>query len=188
MKYHQIIRQDTANGIGIRISLFVSGCTRNCPDCHNQKGQNFDFGWEFTKEVQEQIFEEIRKFPIYDGISVLGGEPFERKNISTVASFVSDFRKEFPDKTIWIYSGNTYEEIIEMRDNSSKALRLSIQNILTNANVLVDGSFVAEQKDLMLSYRGSANQRIIDLKETLKQNKVVTLNFDQNRRETLHSD
>lgn len=177
MKYHQIIRQDTANGIGIRISLFVSGCNRHCPECHNKVGQDFNYGWEFTEQIQEELFQEFRDYPIYNGLSILGGEPFEPTNTKELALFVTRFKNRFPDKTLWIYTGYTYEELLERVEHND----YNTQVMLKHADVLVDGPFEIQKKNLMISYRGSSNQRIIDLKASRETNQVILLNFDQKR-------
>lgn len=171
MKYHQIIKQDTANGPGVRVSLFVSGCDRDCPGCHNKKGQDFSFGEEFTDAVKETIFEEFRKFPqYYDGLSILGGEPLDHRNAAQVANLIKEFKATFPDKDVWVYTGYTYE-LLPVTDD--------VYTVLENADVLVDGPFVEPLKDLTLSFRGSSNQRIIDLKASLVMGKCVIRSLDR---------
>lgn len=169
MYYHQIIKQDTSNGTGIRQSLFVSGCDLNCPGCHNEKGQAFSFGWEFTAETMKEIMDEFHAFPLYDGLSILGGEPFHSRNISQVIVIAEHFKNALPDKTLWIYTGHTYEELIKQ---SVSAKLISI------ADILVDGPFVQSLKNLNLSFRGSSNQRVIDLNATRKQRKIVLYGID----------
>lgn len=166
MHYHQIIRQDTANGPGLRVSLFVSGCDNACPGCHNLKGQDFRFGWPFTDQTKDGILGEFRKFPLYEGLSVLGGEPLHPLNVQCVADLCLEFKREFPDKTIWVYTGYAFEELSHDGD---------MDMILHTADVLVDGPFLQAKRNLMLSFRGSANQRIIDLKETMRTGRVATL-------------
>lgn len=171
MKYHQIIKQDTANGPGVRVSLFVSGCNRNCPGCHNKKGQDFSFGEEFTDHTKETIFKEFHKFPqYYDGLSILGGEPLNQENAAQVANLVKEFKALFPEKDLWVYTGYTYE-LLPTTD--------AVCTVLENADVLVDGPFVESLKDLTLSFRGSSNQRIIDLKASLAKGKCVALSLDR---------
>lgn len=169
MYYHQIIRQDTANGPGIRLSLFVSGCGMHCPGCHNEKGQDFRFGWPFDDAVIKEIMDEFYAFPLYEGLSILGGEPFEEQNVGQVTAIAERFKNAFPEKTLWIYTGHVYEELIKRPD----AARL-----IAIADILVDGPFVQDLKDLNLSYRGSSNQRVIDLDGTRKAGNVVLYGID----------
>lgn len=165
MNYAQIIKHDIANGIGMRLSLFVSGCSRKCKGCFNEIAQDPEYGLPFTKETEEELIEELRK-PTYQGITILGGEPFEFYNRESLYNFLYKVKKELPDKDIWIYTGFTYEEL--MKDYGA-------QVILDLTDVLVDGPFVEEQKNLSLRFRGSSNQRIIDVKESDKDNIVLYL-------------
>lgn len=165
MYYHQIIKQDTANGTGIRVSLFVSGCRMHCPGCHNEKGQDFYTGWVFSSDTLKEIMDEFRQFPLYEGLSILGGEPFEPQNINQVTAIAVHFKNQFPDKNLWVYTGHTYEELSKRPD---------CDKLISIADILVDGPFIADLKNLNLSFRGSSNQRVIDLNRT-RQNKKVTL-------------
>jgi anaerobic ribonucleoside-triphosphate reductase activating protein len=169
MYYHQIIKQDTANGIGIRQSLFVSGCNLNCKGCHNKKGQDFSYGWKFDKSVMDNILKEFNRFSLYDGLSILGGEPFATQNISLVTKIAKTFKSAFPDKTLWIYTGHLYEELI-CDPESAKLISMT--------DILVDGPFIEDQKDITLSYRGSSNQRLIDVAKTREQHKIVLFGAD----------
>lgn len=180
MKYHQIIKQDTANGIGIRMSLFVSGCRMHCPECHNKNGQNFDFGWDLDESVIQMIFQEFRDVPVYDGLSILGGEPFESENLEGVADIVTSFKSEFPEKTVWVYTGKTYEQLQYMLTKGLECSSLwrALSKILSAIDVLVDGPFIITQKNIMLSYRGSSNQRIIDMDTTRKTGQITELVLD----------
>lgn len=169
MYYHQIITQDTANGPGLRVSLFVSGCSMHCPGCHNEKGQDFTFGWPFDNGVMQDIMDEFYAFPLYEGLSILGGEPFEERNIGHVVAIAEKFKNAFPEKTLWIYTGHTYEELMERQDAAG---------LIAIADILVDGAFVQDLKDLNLSYRGSSNQRVIDLDATRRNGHVVPYGID----------
>lgn len=153
MNYAQIITHDIANGPGIRLSLFVSGCSRRCKGCFNKEAQNKDYGFRFTDGTQNLIIKELSK-PMYQGITILGGEPFEPYNKENVRNLVSEIRELVPEADIWIYSGFTYEELV--KDPVSA-------EILKLADVLVDGPFIEDMKNVSLRFRGSANQRIIDL-------------------------
>ena len=168
MNYGEIKYYDVANGPGVRTSLFVSGCRNHCEDCFNRETWNFDFGKHFTEETENAIVESLK--PDYiAGLTVLGGEPFEKENQPEVLKLVKRVRKEFPNKTIWIFSGFTYEELMI----GSRASGETANEILSVCDVLVDGRFDKTKKNISLKFRGSENQRIIDLKPTLLQNKVV---------------
>lgn len=159
MNYGIINKFDVINGNGIRVSLFVSGCHNNCKGCFNKQSQDFNYGKKFTDETQKEIL--LALTPIYiTGISILGGEPLENENISTVYNLCKEIKEKFPTKDIWLYTGYTFENI-------------SSYLIMKYIDVLVDGKYIEEQKDLTLKWRGSKNQRVIDVKESLEQNKVV---------------
>ncbi len=151
MNYAEIKKVDIANGPGVRVSLFVSGCRNHCKGCFNPETWDFDYGRPFTRETEDEIIEALRPSWI-QGLSILGGEPTEEENAAVLIPFLKRVRAALPDKDIWLYSGYTYEAL---RD----------KEILTLADVLVDGPFLLELKDAGLAFRGSRNQRIIDLKE-----------------------
>ncbi len=151
MNYAEIKKVDIANGPGVRVSLFVSGCRNHCKGCFNPETWDFDYGRPFTRETEDEIIEALRPSWI-QGLSILGGEPTEEENAAILIPFLKRVRAVLPDKDIWLYSGYTYEAL---RD----------KEILTLADVLVDGPFLLELKDAGLAFRGSRNQRIIDLKE-----------------------
>ena len=151
MNYAEIKKVDIANGPGVRVSLFVSGCRNHCKGCFNPETWDFDYGRPFTRATEDEIIEALRPSWI-QGLSILGGEPTEEENAAVLIPFLKRVRAALPDKDIWLYSGYTYEAL---RD----------KEILTLADVLVDGPFLLEQKDAGLAFRGSRNQRIIDLKE-----------------------
>ena len=151
MNYAEIKKIDIANGPGVRVSLFVSGCRNHCKGCFNPETWDFDYGRPFTRATEDEIIEALRPSWI-QGLSILGGEPTEEENAAVLIPFLKRVRAALPDKDIWLYSGYTYEVL---RD----------KEILTLADVLVDGPFLLEQKDAGLAFRGSRNQRIIDLRE-----------------------
>lgn len=157
MHYGDIITNDTANGPGIRLSLFVSGCTNHCKGCFNEETWNFNYGEEFTKETMFYIIEELSKTQ-YDGLTILGGDPLHPKNREQVAEIISIVKQAYPLKNIWVYTGYLYKELKENKDPH-------LQYILSHIDVLVDGPFIEELKDLTLDFRGSSNQRILLLKE-----------------------
>ena len=170
MNYAYLKTYDTANGPGVRVSLFVSGCEHYCKDCFNSEAWDFNYGEEFTEETLHQIIKAMTKSWIY-GITILGGEPMNPKNVITVSEIIARIRCSFPNKTIWVYSGYTLEELLSRYQNmfidsySNQDAAFATGSILKNIDVLVDGRFVAELKDLKLRFRGSSNQRIIDMKK-----------------------
>jgi anaerobic ribonucleoside-triphosphate reductase activating protein len=167
MHYSNIKYCDIANGEGVRTSLFVSGCRRHCPNCFNAETWSFTSGKEFTKEVEESIIESLE--PNYiDGLSVLGGEPMEPENQHGLVEFLERVKAAQPDKTIWCYTGDTYEELTAGDKHTDVTDRL-----LACIDILVDGPFVEDLKDITLRFRGSSNQRIIDLNETRKRGEVA---------------
>ena len=150
MNYAEIKKVDIANGPGVRVSLFVSGCRNHCKGCFNPETWDFNYGRPFTRATEDEIIEALRPSWI-QGLSILGGEPTEEENAAVLIPFLKRVKAVLPDKDIWLYSGYTYEAL---RD----------KEILTLADVLVDGPFLLEQKDAGLAFRGSRNQRIIDLR------------------------
>ena len=166
MNYGQVFYADTANGIGARISLFVSGCTHHCPGCFNEETWDFNFGDPFTREVEDDIIEHLR--PSYiDGLSLLGGEPMEAQNQRALLPFLERVKHEVPHATVWIYSGYTFEELLD--ETNSRCHTEATRRILELADILVDGKFILAEKDVKLRFRGSRNQRILELKESLKE-------------------
>ncbi len=170
MNYGEIKTNDIANGEGVRTSLFVSGCTHHCKNCFNAKTWDFNFGEEFTKETEEEIFESVEPEWI-NGITLLGGEPFEIQNQRVLVGFLKRFREKFKNKTVWCYSGYTFEELCGLKE--SRAFCEVTKEMLSMIDVLVDGEFVQELYDISLKFRGSSNQRIIDVKKSLEKNSVV---------------
>ena len=159
MNYSGIIKDDIANGSGIRTSLFVSGCRNNCPGCFNKKEQDFDYGEPFTDEVMEDIISSVDN-PYHSGISILGGDPMEPENAKALLPFVYKFRAKFGNsKSIWLFTGYTYE-FLNLQTNDER------KSLLFLVDILVDGLFIESQKDLTLKFKGSKNQRIIDIRET----------------------
>lgn len=150
MNYCGLNRNDIANGDGVRVSLFVSGCRKHCKGCHNPEAWDFSYGQPFTKETEDEIIEALRHSWI-QGISILGGEPFEEENEKVLLPLLRLIKQESPNSDTWLYTGYTYEQM-EGRE------------ILRYVDVLVDGPFLLEQKDISLAFRGSRNQRILRLK------------------------
>lgn len=170
MNYGEIKLCDIANGIGVRVSLFVSGCRNKCKNCFNPMTWAFNYGKEFDQNAENIIIEQLEK-PFIDGLTILGGEPFEPENQSRVLELIKHIKEKVPNKTIWMYSGFTFEEL--MGYQVSRASTDIAKEILKNIDVLVDGRYVDEEKDIRLKFRGSRNQRVINVKETLKENKII---------------
>ncbi len=171
MNYATIKWTDIANGEGVRISLFVSGCTHHCKNCFNQVAWDFDYGQVFDTEIQEKILKELSS-DFIAGLSLLGGEPLEPQNQRGLYPFIQKVKDLYPNKTIWCYTGFVLDEkngaLIETHKNTEITKQL-----IACFDVLVDGAFVEELKDVRLKFRGSSNQRVIDVKQTLAQNKCV---------------
>lgn len=172
MNWAEIKTNDIANGEGIRTSIFVSGCKHRCKNCFNQIAWDFTFGKPFTNETARNIFKSVEPHWI-NGITLLGGEPFEPENQSALLDFLKAFHEKFPKKTVWCYTGFTFEEISGISSEKSRASTDTALEMLKYIDILVDGRFIEEKKDIRLKFRGSANQRVIDIKKTLKTNKIV---------------
>lgn len=170
MNYANMKKTDVANGPGVRVSLFVSGCTRGCKGCFNREAWDFEYGKRWDEQAQQELLSALA--PTYiRGLSVLGGEPFESANAETVAQIIETVRRTYPEKDIWCYSGGVYETELLKRAESEPA----VARILQNIDVLVDGAFVEAKKNLRLAFRGSENQRLIDMNKTRAENKTILL-------------
>lgn len=165
MYYAAIKKNDIANGEGIRTTLFVSGCRNRCKNCFQPQTWAFDYGEPFTDATAEEIFKTFEN-PIVRGLTVLGGEPMEPENQVGLLPFLRKFKRKFPTKTVWLYTGNLYEELVGEVGSHPKCLDIT-KELLSFVDILVDGPFIEEEKRLGLRFRGSANQRIIDMKKTL---------------------
>ena len=162
MKYANFKEYDIANGPGIRFSLFVSGCTHHCKGCFNPETWDFNYGKPFTKDVEDYILKELGH-EFYEGLTLLGGEPMEPVNQKGLLPLVKRFKELYPHKTIWCYTGNVYET--ELLQPSHARCEVT-DEMLSLIDVLVDGEFIPAQHDISLRFRGSGNQRIIDLNAT----------------------
>lgn len=172
MHYGEIKNCDIANGIGVRVSLFVSGCTNRCEGCFQPQTWAFDYGSPFTAETEEQLLAMLA--PDYiDGLTLLGGEPFEPDNQRVLLPFLRRVREQYPQKTVWAFSGFTFEE---MKTDGSHPRCEATDELLSLLDVLVDGRFVLAQKDISLRFRGSRNQRLLDMPATLKAGAPVEWN------------
>lgn len=159
MKYHNITKDDMLNGDGLRVVLWVAGCSHHCKNCQNPVTWNPNDGLEFTEETKLEIFTELRKTYV-SGITFSGGDPLHVLNVQEVTFFAKEIRESFPDKTIWIYTGFLWSEIKHLE-------------IMKFADVVVDGEYVEELRDTQLYWRGSSNQRVIDVKKSLETGKIV---------------
>lgn len=171
MHYATIKENDIANGTGVRTSLFVSGCTHHCKNCFNEVAWDFGYGTPFTDETAAQIIASCK--PLYNsGLSLLGGEPMEPENQRALLPFVQAFKQACPHKTIWCYSGYTYEQLTGAEESRGRCE--VTDELLGLLDVLVDGKFVQELYDITLRFRGSSNQRLIDLPKTRAAGEIVT--------------
>lgn len=165
MKMAGFYDESISNGLGWRAVLFVSGCPHHCPGCHNKQAQDYNYGEEFNKQ---EILNRIQKNSILKGITVSGGEPLCKENIAEVVDFIKDVKKIKPNFNIWCYTGYTMEELEKRQDAIT-------QEALNEIDILVDEEFKEAQKDPSLKFRGSKNQKIIDIKKTKKVHKVIEL-------------
>lgn len=172
MNYASIISCDTANGEGIRTSLFVSGCTIRCPGCFNQEAQDFNYGQPYTSQTKATILDHLSK-PYITGLSILGGDPMcqNHNGLIDLISLAQDVRNM--GKTVWLWTGMTYDLIFPPARVTLTELHYLRQCLFMACNVVVDGPFIEAKKDLTLAFRGSTNQRIIDVDKTLKANKII---------------
>ena len=168
MNYAEIKTCDIANGEGVRTSLFVSGCTHHCKGCFNEIAWDFEYGKIFDEQVEESILKELE--PAYiAGLTLLGGEPFEPGNQRGLLPFLEKVKSKFPQKNIWCYTGYLYDSDLQQ---GGRAYCECTDRMLQLIDILVDGPFVEAQKDIRLKFRGSANQRIIDLRRTEEKGEI----------------
>ncbi|MCI8818969.1 MAG: anaerobic ribonucleoside-triphosphate reductase activating protein [Oscillibacter sp.] len=171
MYYGEIKDCDVANGEGVRVTLFVSGCTNHCEHCFQPQTWAFDYGQPFTEETEERILSLLS--PSYvNGLTLLGGEPFEPENQRALLPFVRRVKAAYPEKTVWAFSGFTYEELLTEGSHPRCEATDGLLNLL---DVLVDGRFVEELKDISLRFRGSSNQRLINLNATRESGNMTLL-------------
>ena len=169
MHYGVIKTYDVANGPGVRVSLFVSGCTNACKNCFQPETWDFLYGKEYTQETQEYIIQSLSA-PYIQGLTLLGGEPFELSNQEVLVTLLREVRKRVPNKNIWCFTGFTLDQdLVE----GGKRYGKDTDEMLSMIDVLVDGRFVEELKDITLRFRGSSNQRLIDLKQSKAEHKIV---------------
>lgn len=175
MNYSQIYINDVANGPGCRTALFVSGCTHHCKGCFNEITWDFNYGDKYTKETEDEIITSLS--PSYvSGLTILGGEPMEICNQECVAALVERVKNTYPKKSIWLFSGYTFGELTDLSNKRCNGPKTA--QILNNIDILVDGEFVLDKNDFRLRFRGSSNQRIIDVKATLRAGNIVLSEYN----------
>lgn len=158
--------ESISNGAGWRAVLFVSGCPHGCPGCHNKVAQDYNYGTKFDEEKKQELLDKIKENSILKGITISGGEPLCKENIGEVLSFIKDVKKEKPNFNVWCYTGYTLEELENRKDETTS-------KCLQEINVLVDGKFEVDKKVPNLKFKGSTNQRILNVQECLAQNKII---------------
>lgn len=168
MHYAAVKKTDIANGIGVRVSLFVSGCRNRCKGCFQPETWAFDYGCPFTDQTEQELLTALSQSYI-DGLTLLGGDPFEPENQKGLIGFLRRFHMTFPQKTLWVYTGYTLEEL---QDKFNPCHTEYTEEFLSLTDVLVDGRFVQEQYDISLRFRGSSNQRIIDMNKTREKGRI----------------
>lgn len=177
MNYLKIETENVCNGSGLRVVLWCSGCSHHCTNCQNPQTWDINSGIPFDKEAKEELFSELSKDYI-SGITLSGGDPLHKNNLQTLLNLVNEIRISFPQKNIWIYSGFTWEEIMnpvvtaDFNPDRDKLIKMR-QKIVEQCDVLVDGRYVDELRDVSMKWAGSSNQRVVDVQKTLKQNEIV---------------
>ena len=169
MYYGNIKNYDIADGEGVRVTLFCSGCTNRCEGCFQPETWDFCYGKEYTKETEDQLIQMLTN-PNIQGLTLLGGDPFEPSNQRTLITLLRRVKQELPTKDVWAYTGFVYEQ--DLLEGQRKHTEVT-DEMLSYMDVLVDGPFVIDQKDISLYFRGSTNQRVIDMPKTLKSGNVV---------------
>lgn len=169
MNYATIKKRDIANGVGVRVSLFVSGCTHHCKNCFNKETWDFSYGEKFTEATENLILDYLEP-DFVNGLSLLGGEPFEIENQEALTLFLRKVRAKYPQKDVWCYTGYLFDEHLL---KESRARGKFTDEMLSYIDVLVDGEYIEEQKDISLQFRGSKNQRVIDVKRSLSSGDIV---------------
>jgi anaerobic ribonucleoside-triphosphate reductase activating protein len=178
MNYHKIEKTSIANGDGVRVVLWASGCSLHCKGCHNPQTWDCSSGKLFDESAKQELFEALSK-PWIQGITFSGGHPLEDSNVECILSLIHEVKDKFPNKDIWLYTGLTLESIYPavVLDELS-TYDTCRQLIVKNCDVVVDGPFIESQKDLTLKWRGSSNQRVIDIQQSLQQNKIILYKGD----------
>lgn len=165
MNYSEIRKFDVTNGPGVRTTIFVSGCTHKCEGCFNEELQDFNYGNKWTKNKEDEFISYVSD-PVVVGVNILGGEPLQQNMDSCLLDLLKRIKEEYPDKSIWLWTGYVFEDIL---DNKEK------MDIIKLVDILVDGKFEMDKRNLKLKYRGSENQRVIDVKASLEQGETFQL-------------
>lgn len=173
MNYAEIKTCDIANGPGVRVSLFVSGCTHHCKGCFNEMTWDFHYGEPFTAEIEDYLLEVMKK-PYIKGLTLLGGEPLEPANRRALIPFLKKVKENCPDKDIWCYTGFIFDKDLTEQFQPKTD---EIGQFLRMIDVLVDGPFLLDQKDISLKFKGSSNQRIIDIRKTMNAKEIIQVSF-----------
>lgn len=169
MNYCKIKQCDIADGLGVRVSLFVSGCTNHCKGCFQPETWDFNYGWEFDKSTEDTVIRSLKQNYV-NGLTLLGGDPFEPKNQYPLYQFLLRVKKEVPDKDIWAYTGFRFEDILDPTAYPHTSCSEEYMNLI---DVLVDGPYEEELRSPALKFRGSSNQRIIDIKKSIESNQII---------------
>lgn len=169
MRYNKIRRYDVTNGPGVRTTIFVSGCTHNCEDCFNKELQDFEYGDIWSQKSEDEFIDYVSN-PMVVGINVLGGEPLQQTMDDSLLDLLKRVKNEFPEKSIWLWTGDLFEEAIE---NEKKLA------IIEQVDVIIDGQFQKDKRNIKLKYRGSENQRVIDVRESLEKDEIVEYQFEE---------
>ena len=172
MNYHKIEKTSIANGEGIRVVLWVSGCSLHCKGCQNPSTWDINSGKLFDEDAKKELFEALNK-PYIQGITFSGGHPLEKENIEEIYNLILEIREKFPSKDIWLYTGLKWEDIIEPKHCKPNEIHLLRATIIKSCDIVVDGAYIEHLRDLRLKWRGSTNQRVIDVKKTIKGYNVV---------------
>ena len=181
INYHNITHDDMNNGSGLRVVLWLSGCSHHCYNCQNPQTWNPDSGIPFDEPAKQEIFNELSKNYI-SGITFSGGDPLHENNLDEVIKLVKEIRISFPDKNIWLYTGFEWNSLMakicqptfpDEKFEHDRNIHMKRQKIISNVDVLIDGEYIDEQRDVTKKWAGSKNQRVINVKETIKNNKII---------------
>ena len=172
MNYSGIIKNDFSAAPGVGVTLFVSGCNLHCPGCHNPEAQNFDYGKRYTYDTTLEIIEALKANGIKRTFNIMGGDPLAPVNRESVMFIIMDIKSALPDTKIYLWTGYTYEHLMNEIENGIFP-ETDLNYILSHIDYLIDGPYIHEERDITLHMRGSRNQRVIDMKETLQQNKII---------------
>lgn len=172
MRYNTIRSMDISNGEKVGVALFIQGCPHHCKNCFNPETWDFNGGKEWTKEIKDEFLKLVNR-PYIKRVTLLGGSPLAKENLIDILSLVKEIKTKFPDKTIWLYTGFTWDYIFEHINTVDVLGNLVREEILKYCDVLIDGRFEEDKKDLSLRFRGSSNQRIIDVQKSLKEGDII---------------